>query len=47
MASLDYAQFADNLSREIAVLVTEMPEAFDLADQIVLAGECALEEAST
>ena len=32
MASLDYAQFADNIGREISVLFTDMPEAFDVAD---------------
>jgi hypothetical protein len=32
LASLDYAQFADNIGREIGVLFTNMPEAFDAAD---------------
>ena len=45
MASLDYAAMADNFGREIGVLFSEMPEAFDVADQIMAAGDCVLDEA--
>jgi hypothetical protein len=45
MASLDWAALADNLTREGLVLVLEMPEAFDLIDQIYAAGECAVKVA--
>ena len=44
MASLDWGAFADNISREATVLFTEMPEAFDIADQILAAGDCVLDE---
>jgi len=44
MASLDWGALADNVSREATVLFTEMPEAFDIADQILAAGDCVLDE---
>lgn len=45
MAGLDWASFADNLVREGAVLIFEMPETFDLMQQIYDAGECITQEA--
>ena len=45
MAGLDWASLANNFSREVTVLFTEMPEAFDVMDQIRAAGECSLESA--
>lgn len=32
IAGLDWASLADNFSREVTVLFTEMPEAFDVMD---------------
>ena len=40
MVGLDYAAIADNLSREILVIATEMPEAFDEFMKIKDAAEC-------
>ena len=41
MSSLDYASLSDNVVREFMVLAIEMPETFELMDQITAAGECA------
>jgi len=45
MAGADYAALADNLSREILVLVMDSPETFELIGQIKEAGECLVEAA--
>lgn len=46
MAGADYAALADNLSRELLVIVMDSPETFDLIGQIKEAGECLVEVAA-
>ena len=43
MASLDYAEIANNLSREVMVLFIEMPEAREQIFAIKDAAQCASE----